>query len=134
MEMAMVLALIMSMIANILKKKFDNVQVMFENVQVMFEKIENDIKEVRSMVNSIPKWFVGLILSVFGIVIAIFMLQSNNLNKLMDTRTELLTLQSRQFDERFDAQNQLFNDKFAAMIKENDKTYQLVLETLKNGN
>jgi hypothetical protein len=95
----------------------------FDAIDARFEKVENEIKEIRSIVNSIPKWFVGLILSVIGVVVAIFMLQLSNLNQLMDAKSEFLALQSKQADE-----------KFADMMEANDKTYQLILETLGKGN
>jgi hypothetical protein len=120
--------------------------------QARFEKAENDIVSIKSdivKINSrlenIDKRINTMLMSIIAVMVALFMLQTNFLNKILDSKSDLLVLQSKQFDERlnfqnqqynerFDAQNQQYNDKFANIMEANDKTYQLALDALKKVN
>jgi hypothetical protein len=93
--------------------------------------LKQDLKDVKQEIKGLYKWFIGLGFSIIlslvaimgtfiGIIIALFMLQQNSLNKLLDTKSEIVDLQIKQFD-----------DKLAAQIEANEWNYQLELEDLK---
>jgi glucuronate isomerase len=102
--------------------------------KIYSDKLYNNIKSPNKILYSIRKLYAIFVLSLIVTTGTIHTIEFNYLNKLVATKIEFIVLQSKQADEKLNAQNQQFNDKFAAMMEANDKTYQLILEAREKGN
>ena len=113
-----------------LTKEIDIIKVDVHDIAII---MENMVKSTNRMVKAMERvhvllWVVKGLIIVSAFCFCIFFnTKLNNIQRAIE-RFEVRIIS--QMEDKFNYQNQIYNERFSSMMKESDRNFQLALETL----